>query len=195
MGAESKLWGDAAEQAAEVSFRSYEAHERLCWTKTYPKTTVTNGNRGGGQWDGWGQPEKTVKLTGEGPPDYCLALKGFGGRLMWLEVKEWKEPVKGKNQGRYVLEKRIHQYLTMKDFISAGAFGAYLVAWRQPDDTFEWRLHPVLWLARDERGRIIFVKSEGLPVDSRDNWPDWLPQVVAHAGFLNLKMNLAAKEA
>ncbi|MCL4296306.1 MAG: hypothetical protein KJ077_11280 [Anaerolineae bacterium] len=163
MGYESKAYGDLAEQLAETSFRYYAAREQLFWTKTFPEVKVFSKDGG-----------KQVRLTGQGPPDYCLALRGYRGRLLWLEIKEWLEPMKGKNQGRFVLGERIHQYLIMKDYASVGAVGCYLVAWRQPDNSFHWRLHPILTLERDERGRIIFIKAEGLAVPDPDGYPLWL---------------------
>jgi len=166
MGHVSQAVGAGAEEMVDWTLGRYAANGLLAWARTYPEVKFL----------GKGQ----ARATGAALPDRCVAIRAWGGRLLWLEIKTWQA------KDRHSLRQRLHQFEQMVEFeANGGALGAYLVAWGW-DGEIEWRLYPVRNLMVKE-GRIVFVRDRGWHVPDANGLPAWLPLIKRMIGVEWLK--------
>lgn len=162
--------GAAHETPVQFSLDWYKAQRLAVGEKSHPKFIKIRG-----VWT----------PAGKGAPDFRVTIAALNGMTCWLEVKTWQ----AKNRNFYPFTKtvrgvtsarqgRINQFEKLQTEFSFGALAFYLACWRWQGRE-DWRLHPAVRLQHNETG-ITFERTEGLEVDSSNNWPDWLPAAIAY---------------
>lgn len=156
-GRMARVRGEIAEQAVLQGFEALHMQHRCVYSKTYPKSKVI-----------YSRGQKHVIFTGVGAPDIVAAVKtesGSGIYPLWLEIKT------SANLSA-MRSKSVHQYTALKDMVSIGGLGAYIVLWRRDKTSRtavidEWRIHPISTIEHQEfKGVVILKREDGIKLSA-----------------------------